>query len=567
MGFMLCQERIISEEYGELIIDFTVPIEIEDPFLTECYIQVSDRFRITYAPVSYIASYVSSLYRYDNSARVFGLMQDYFDPISLTNSGIIRAQRPPLSLTGRGVVMAFIDTGIRYTDPVFFNSSGHSRILALWDQTVQTGAPPEDYYYGTLFTREDINRALDSDDPLSVVPSTDEIGHGTAIASVAAGSVIDSGITFWGAAPEADIVVVKLRQAKKYLRDFYFVPEDVPAYSGADIMLGVKFAESFTRTMQRPVVICLGVGTNTGNHIVGSPLARYLNDIAISRNRSVVICGGNEGNASHHYSGSVPEGINAYRDVEIRVGEGEGGFILELWGDVPNIFDASIRSPGGETIPRFKLGVGSGQRYTFVYEKTAIQIYSIQVEAATGDELIFFRFEDPTPGVWTIRVFNQTDAGSGIFNMWLPITQFLKSSTFFLNANPYTTITDPGIAPGAITVSAYNDANNSFYVNSGRGFLRNGMIKPDFAAPGVDISTVLGRRTGTSMATAITTGAVAQFLQWAVVEQNNPLITNPELKSYFIRGAVRNPDQEYPNRNWGYGRLNLTGVFDVIAGV
>ncbi|HKM33964.1 MAG TPA: S8 family peptidase [Lachnospiraceae bacterium] len=564
---MTCNEKILSEDYGELIIDFTVPVEIQDPIIAECLTVVNERFSIAYVPLNYIDRFTSSLYRYDNGSRVYGLMQEAFDPISLANSGIIRTQRPPLSLTGRGVVMAFIDTGIRYAEPMFLNSAGNTRLLTIWDQTIQTGTPPDGYNYGSLFTRDDINKALQAKNPYAVVPSTDEDGHGTAMASVAAGSILDGGYTFWGAAPEADIVVIKLRQAKKYLRDFYFIPEGVPAYGGADIMLGVKFAESFARTMQKPVVICIGMGTNTGNHVLGSPLARYLNDIAINRNRSVVICGGNEGNAAHHFSGSVPEGVNGYRDVEIRVGEGEGGFLVEMWGNVPNIFDASVKTPGGETIPRFKLGVGSGQRYTFVYEKTVITIQSILVEAATGEELIIFRFEAPTPGVWTIRVFNQPDEGNGVFNMWLPITQFLKSNTFFLNSSPYITLTDPGIAEGAITVSTYNDVNNSFYVNSGRGFLRNGMIKPDFAAPGVGISTALGRRTGSSLAAAITAGGVAQFLQWAVVQQNNLLITNPELKSYFIRGATRSSDLEYPNRNWGYGRLNVTGVFDVMARV
>lgn len=564
---MTCNEKALSEDYGEIIIDFSLPIEIADPDITQCIQNVSDRFRIAYVPLSYIEEVTSTLYRYDFMPKVYGLMQQAFDPVSLQNSGIIKTQRPPLSLNGRGVVVAFIDTGIRYTEPVFLNEAGNTRVLAIWDQTIQTGSPPAGYQYGTLYNRDDINKALRAEDPYAQIPSTDEDGHGTAMASVAAGSILDGGLEFWGAAPEADIVVVKLRQTKQYLRDYYLIPQGVPAYAETDIMLGVKFAESFARTMQRPVVICIGLGSNMGNHVTGSNLARYLNDVSYIRNRSVVICGGNEGNAAHHFSGSVPRGADAYKDVEIRVGEGERGFLVEMWGSIPNIFYVSVRTPGGEAIPKFRLSLGRSQTYTFVYEKTVLTIDSILVEPATGEELITFRFQAPTAGVWTIRVSQEPEGGNGEFSMWLPITQFLDSDTYFLNSNPYTTLTDPGIAERAITVSTYNDFNNSFYANSGRGFLRNGLIKPDIAAPGVDISTILGKRTGSSLAAAITAGGVAQFLQWAVVDQNNPLVDNLEVKSYFIRGATRNRDLEYPNREWGYGRLNVAGAFDVMANV
>ncbi len=562
---MTCREKILSEDYGEIIVDFSGGSETVNPTDFECIQNVSDRFQIAYVTMNYIRDVTDSLYNYDFMPKVFGLMQDRFDPVSLQNAGLISTQRPPLSLTGRGVVVAFIDTGIRFADPVFLNQAGNTRLLAIWDQTIQTGMPPAGYEYGSLYTREDINTALQSENPYETLPSTDTDGHGTAMASVAAGSIVDGGITFWGAAPEADIVVVKLRQAKEYLRDYYLIPPEVPAYAESDIMLGVKFAESFARTLQRPVVICIGLGNNMGNHITGSALSRYLNDISRIKSRGVVICSGNEGNAGHHYSGSVPRGDNTYRDVEIRVGEGERGFMVEMWGSVPNIFYASVRTPGGESIPRFRLGFGKSRTYSFVYERTILTIDSILVEPGTGEELIVFRFEAPTPGVWTISVFQEQEGGNGEFNMWLPITQFLDSNTYFLNANPYTTLTDPGIAEQAITVSAYNDRNNSYYVNSGRGFLKNGVIKPDFAAPGVDISTAVGTRTGSSLAAAITAGGVAQFYQWAIVEGNNLLSENLEVKSYFIRGATRSTDLQYPNREWGYGRLNVAGAFDVMA--
>lgn len=564
---MTCEEKILSEEYGELIVDFTGALPSLDGFNEYCFTRINERYGIGYVRQSELDPIMGTMYIYHYLPRIFGLMADDFDPVSLINSGILQTQRPPLSLNGSGVVVAFIDTGIRFAQEEFLNEAGNSRILAIWDQTIQTGNAPEGFRYGTLFSREDINEALRAENPYEVLPSYDEIGHGTAMASVAAGSVVDGGRSFRGAAPGAEIVVVKLRQAKQNLRDYYMTPEGVPAFSEADIMLGVKFAESFAVTFRRPVVICIGLGSNQGDHNIGSSLAQYLNSLSTIRNRGIVICGGNEGDAAHHYSGFVPYGQDAHTDVEIRVGEGEKGFILELWGCVPDVFCASIRTPGGETIQRFRPGMGQSLTYSFVYEQARVTIDSLLVEPTTGDELIAFRFQEPTAGIWRISVYASQDGGRRGFHMWLPITQFMHSDTYFLDPSPYVTLTDPGIAVNPITVSTYNDFNNSFYANSGRGFLRNGTIKPDFAAPGVEVSTSLGKRTGSSIAAALTAGSVAQFFQWTVVKNNDPLAQNEEIKTYFIRGAVREPGLVYPNQEWGYGRLNVAEAFDSLAGV
>lgn len=562
---MDCREQFESENYAELITGIQVG---ESEY---CNIDINGRFSVLSVDRSRIAGEEGLLYVYGYLPKVFGLMAQDFTEAALGSSGILQTQGPPLSLNGSGVVMAFIDTGIRFAMEEFLNAAGNTRILALWDQNLTAGEPPQGYGYGTLFSREDINRALRTENPYDTLPSYDEIGHGTQMTSVGAGSIVDGGRSFRGAAPEADIVVVKLRQAKQYLRDFYLLPEGVPAYSEADIMLGVKFAESFAVTFRRPVVICLGIGTNLGNHTTGTNLARYLNELANVRSRGIVLCGGNEGNAGHHFSTPVPSARigtgDAYTDVEIRVGEGERGFMLELWGNGFDVLTVSLRTPGGEIIPRFRLGTGQSQTFGFVYERARVTIDSVLVEPSSGDELVAFRFADPTPGVWTVRVYAAESGGSGKFHMWLPITQFLSSNTYFLNASPYTTLTDPGIAENPITVSAYNDVNNSLYAESGRGFLANGLIKPDLAAPGVEVSTALGRNTGTSLSAALTAGGVAQFFQWAVVQQNYPLVQNRAVKGYFIRGAARSGELVYPNREWGYGRLDVTGVFDTLAGL
>ena len=569
-----CRGRILSDDYYDAITDFPVEL-LEDYTDEQCYADVDGLYNVIYFGREELRNPQAYFISYRSVPKLYGLMQEGggtggFDPNSLIASGITQVQREPLALTGRGVIICIVDTGIDYTDPVFRNEDGTSRILAIWDQTVQTGTPPVGFQYGTEFTREDINRALQSEDPYSVVPSRDEIGHGSALASVAAGSRLNGGYTFQGAAPGADIVVVKLKECKPYLRSFYLVPQGVPAYQENDIMLGVQYADGFAEPFRRPVVICLGMGTNYGDHTGNSPLGRYLSAVAVKRSRAVVMAGGNEGNAAHHFQGQLNNqggtGANS-RAVEVRVEQGVEGFVMELWGSLPDIFTIAVRTPGGETIPPVRLGIRGQITYSFIYEKSRVTVTGNLVEPVSGEELVVMRVQDPTPGIWTFQIEAVGEIHNGEFNMWLPVSQFLSAPVYFLESSPYITLTEPSMASSVIGVSTYDAANNSFYINSGRGFSRCGAIRPDFAAPGVDVPTVNGKGSDSSLAAAITAGAVAQFMQWAVVEQNNSVVESREIKNYFIRGASRSFDVTYPNREWGYGRLNMVGTFDALIGV
>lgn len=575
---------ILSEDTYDIITDFSASEFLRDE--ADCYETIGEEFLILYLSGLGIRSPEIDFFPYHNMPKLYGLMQlspsgssdtaplssdeapgtAPFDPGALIASGITQVQRPPLNLTGQGVILCFIDTGIDYRDPAFLDENGNSRILALWDQTIQTGTPPDGLKYGSEYRREDINRALRSEDPYSIVPSRDTNGHGSVLAGVAAGSLVRQGNPYIGAAPNADIVVVKLKECKQYLRNFYLVPDGVPAYQENDIMLGIKYAESFVRLFERPVVICLGLGTNQGDHAGSSALSRYLSSYAIRRSRAAIVCGGNEGNAAHHYHGMLNEltSEGSFRDVEIRVNEGCLGFWLEIWGTQPDAFNLSLRTPGGENIPELRLGLQQSITYSFIYEKSRVTIDSTLVEENSGEELILVRIQDPTPGIWTFRISAIGSLHNGSFHMWLPITEFLSAPVYFLNPDPSMTLTEPSMAPEVMSVSTYNAENNSFYAESGRGFGRTGQIRPDLSAPGVNVSTIRGRRTGSSLAAAITAGAVAQFFQWAVIEGNNRLAENREIRSYFIRGAVRTPGLSYPNREWGYGRLNLEETFQAL---
>lgn len=284
------------------------------------------------------------------------------------------------------------------------------------------------------------------------------------------------------------------------------------------------------------------------------------------RSRVFVVAGGNEGNAAHHYRGEITR-QKPFDNVELKVGRGERGFVMDFWGGVPFLYTITIRTPGGESVEWINPRIRMPQEYTFVFDRTKLVIEYYLVEQSSGEELIRFRFTNPTEGVWTIRVNTEREVMNGEFNIWLPISQFISNETYFLSPNPDITLTSPSFARGAISVTAYNDENGSVYASSGRGFSSDGYYQPDIAAPGVNVSTAIGASTGTSIAAALTAGAAAQILQWAVVEQNDVFVNSEGIRNYIIRGAKRDNSLNYPNREWGYGKLDVEGVFDFLAGV
>ena len=89
------------------------------------------------------------------------------------------------------------------------------------------------------------------------------------------------------------------------------------------------------------------------------------------------------------------------------------------------------------------------------------------------------------------------------------------------------------------------------------------------AAPGVDVSGVAQNnrsviRTGSSIAAGITTGAAALLMEWIVYRLDRQMSDAMQIRNLLILGAEKRPDEEYPNREWGYGKLNLYNTFDVL---
>lgn len=575
-----CSSLIVSEETGDYIIEYNSlyfeQIQRQDGVCISC---INDTWCILYT--NYPGSRNINIQQgYYSVPKLYGLM----DTTSFDASGITATlNQPLLNVRGQGVLIGFLDTGIDYLREDFKASGGRTRIAAVWDQTIQSvnyeedtgeAAGTEQYdreqaqgmvQYGTVYTREDINAALaaerEGQNPYDIVPSRDENGHGTFLAGVAAASETADYI---GAAPEAEILMVKLKPAKKYLRDFYLLPERVEAYSETDMMMGVRFLQQYAIREKKPLVICVGLGTASGSRTGALPFADLLNTLARQVNTVVVTCTGNEANNRTHTSGLAVSDTEP-SEIEITVGADERGFVMEIWAESLDILSVAITSPSGERISRIPARIDTGGVYNFLLERSQVAVNYRVVESASGYEVIFMRFINPAQGIWKIHVYSLTNI-VGRYNAWLPLKQFLSGDTYFLNSNPSTTLTEPGAAERVISVGAYNHITDASYVASGRGYTATGLIKPDFVAPGVDVYGVRAgggytTRTGTSVAAAHAAGAAALLLTWGVTDGNLPYMGTNEVKSVLIRGAKRENNTMYPNNIYGYGKMDVIEAF------
>ncbi|MCD7765020.1 MAG: S8 family serine peptidase [Lachnospiraceae bacterium] len=285
---------------------------------TEAVQPVNEQYTIIYAPLSDHLSTVEEI-GYSSVPKVF----TEINVVSLEAAGILSVRiQPFLELSGKGVLIGFLDSGIDCTHPAFRHADGTTRIVRLWDQDDTTGVPPEGILYGSEYTEEDINRALfggtgTADAFLSGsgeaadrgaapwIPGTDPTGHGTAVAGIACGSV-DAGEGFTGAAPESAIAFVRLKPAKQYLRDYFRIPEDAVAYQENDLMVGVRYLLDCARNLKMPLVICLSLGTSQGGHTGNTPLENVLESASEVPGVCAVAGTGNETGLAHHIPGSRP---------------------------------------------------------------------------------------------------------------------------------------------------------------------------------------------------------------------------------------------------------------------
>ncbi len=568
-------EMIYSNDYGDFILPYSsrnITKQYENfgaQLLDEHYFQLHDTLINPSFP---IRSQYDIYDEYLFTPKLFTLLST----VSLEEAGIIQAQTQPyLNLNGNGTILGFIDTGIDYNHKAFKTRNGDTRIVSIWDQTIRDRASENPFHYGTIYSKEQIDLAIQNENPLSIVPSMDEIGHGTALAGIAAGTPYPEN-DFTGAAFEADICVVKLKPAKPYLREYYFANNDAVLYQENDIMMGINFLADFAAKEEKPLIICLGLGTNQGDHAGNSPISKMITQLSYSTYTIFSIASGNEGNKSHHYyhrfsnptlnmnASNSSEAIQQ-NDIEILVPAESSGFIAEIWGSTNALFSIGFQSPLGTQIAPVTASPGKNDLISFILERTRISLsYSIVPESG-GDQLVVLRFENPTEGNWTVRVYNRSATNTS-FHMWLPISNVLSTDITFLKPDPETTLTIPSDADSSITTGFYNAYTDGMVAETGRGYTRDNLIKPNVITPGIDItSPTLNNQfrpfSGSSAAAAILAGGISQLQQWRLDAEIPSIVNANSMNAYITRGAIRDSGMNYPNPISGYGKTNIYNIF------
>lgn len=576
------------------------------PAGTEAVQPVNEQYSIIYAPLSDHLSTVEEI-GYSSVPKLF----TEINVVSLEAAGILSVRiQPFLNLSGKGVLIGFLDSGIDCTHPAFRHADGTTRIVRLWDQGDTAGVPPEGLSYGSEYTEEAINRVLfggtdtagaprsgssgaPDRDAAPWIPGTDPTGHGTAVAGIACGSA-DEREGFTGAAPESAIAFVRLKPAKQYLRDYFRIPEDAVAYQENDLMVGVRYLLDCARNLKMPLVICLSLGTSQGGHTGNTPLENVLESASEVPGVCAAAGTGNETGLAHHASGKLPSsGSEGAADIELLVDQETGGFSVEVWTDSSALCALGFTSPLGETFSPILPDIGAAREFPFLLERSRIILTGDVTEAPFLSRVTLIRFLDPTPGIWRIRIasvgsvsddssvsgilahpeitglssaanYGLTNAGN--FHMWLPISGLAVPGIRFSAPDPDTSLVIPSCAPSVLSVGTYNAYDGRLYPYSGRGYTRNDLVKPDFVSPGVRLTCPAAGGsyssiTGSCAASALAAGAAALLFESGLKQEPPRYFSAEELKELFWHGVQERPGEPRPDRAWGYGIMNLYQIF------
>ena len=465
-------------------------------------------------------------------------------------------------LTGKGVLVAVIDSGIDYQNPEFRTREGETRIQYLWDQTLipseTIGFPPAGFSEGVEFDKAKIDAALRSNMPETMVPSFDTSKHGTSVAAIAAagGNLMDG--RFEGVAPESEMIVVKLGSP---------LPDSFPRTT--QLMRALTYVVKKAVEIGRPVAINLSFGNTYGSHDGTSLLERFLDNVSEIGRTVICVGSGNEGAAGGHVSGSFSYAEQQVR-VELNVGNYQPSFGVQLWKEYVDRFSVALISPSGirEEIDTIRTGTQE-----IAVEQTRILLYIGEPSPYSVNQEIYFDFLPQqtyiNPGIWTFEL-TPVRVVSGNYDFYLPSSVALNADTRFFTPTPDKTLTIPSTASKVITVGAYDAFYEAYADFSGRGYplqsiagesVIQGSIKPDIAAPGVAINTIAPggipvQVSGTSFATPFVTGSAALLMEWGIVRGNDPFLYGEKVKAYLRRGArPLRGEVNYPNARSGYGAL------------
>lgn len=466
-------------------------------------------------------------------------------------SCITPVQNPPLSLTGKGIIVGIVDSGIDIFHPDFRNEDGTTRILELWDQTIPNEEDSSFFYNrGKIFSREEINQVLIDND--RSFPSRDPSGHGTHVAGIAAGNGRASRGEQKGVAPESELLIVKLGNT---------FPEGFPRTT--ELMLGMDYCVRKAADLNMPLALNISFGNSYGSHDGSSLLETFIDNLSNLGRTTIAIGSGNEGNKGRHAAGQLMD--ETPMQIELAVSPNETSLNVQLWKNYVDTFQFRLVAPSGASVILTEQSIGA---YRDVLDRTQLLWYFGEPAPYSVSQEIYLEMI-PLPGssyiqsgIWKLE-FTPVDIVDGRFDLWLPSGNAVNPSTNFLVPSPDVTLTIPSTASNPITVAAYNSNTDSFASFSGQGFTGLSLPKPDIAAPGVDItSTAPGggytQNTGTSMATPFVTGSAALLMEYGIIQERDPYLYGQKVKAYLQKGARHLPAvQKYPSPQIGWGVLCL----------
>lgn len=477
---------------------------------------------------------------------------------------------PYLNLKGSGVVVGLIDTGIDYLNEEFIREDGTSRILKIWDQSIEN---KESLSLGQVYDNNQINMALqayrDGKDPYEIVPSKDEEYHGSQMASIIGARGYNEQIK--GIANNCEFVVVKLLTSSNYKKiQIENNLKPVPVYNNSEVLAAVEFLRKTKEEIRKPMIIYLGVGSQDGAHDGNNLTARYISYIATRRGVIFVSGTGNSALDEGHVLGSIPT-VNTTSTVELLVTKNMKSLNFSIWIKSPDRMALKVISPSGESVEFIDKSVEEEKKKKFIFTDTTVQVFGFNPETFTGHQVYIVDFNDIKSGIWKFELKGEYIV-YGRFDIWLKDKSLLPEGTRFLQSNSDTTLTIPSTANNTITVATYNENIKSIAAFSGRGFNSNGLINPDIATSGVDILTISKNKgetttvTGSSVATAIVAGALALLLEWGVVRGNDRTINSIKARAILAYAGKRQAYEEYPNKESGYGLLDIFECFKVLDG-
>ena len=448
------------------------------------------------------------------------------------------------NLTGEGILVGFLDTGIDYTHNAFKDADGNTRIEYIYDLE-----------NGIVYDKNKINEALKSEDPFSVVPEIDLSGHGTHVAGIAcAGGNIN--FDNYGVAYKSSIAMVKIT-GENSLR----------AALSTQLMRGLKFLMDKSNEINKPLVVNISLSTNDGSHNGSSLLEKYIQTFTQLQKAVIVVAAGNEGNSAHHVGGKMKK----EEDLDLNIGDGEKVIMLDFF--KPVLVDVSVEviSPTGISTGPMELSESYKERFVgrekIIVYSTGPKPFDIQGQTTIsilplGDAI--------TAGGWRIIV-KKLNNYEGYFDIWLPISEGLNERTRFLQPDVYNTLGIPATVEGVISVGSYNFLNNNLSAFSGRGVVRpEWLIKNDLVAPGENILSTaeeqgFDTKSGTSMAAPQVAGICALLFEWGIIRNNDPFLYGERIKYYLIKGAKRTIFGEaYPNPDLGYGFVCLDRTMELL---